>query len=133
MIGRWGSRSATYLRVLAVGTLLAFGLPMLISPLRWAEALGWQIPGETDLAIYFGRCLASLVCVLGVMGLRVARSRPLQPLFFDILLGATAFMTAVHAYGALRGIQPTSETIEIAFWALLVLLTLLFHPGGRRA
>ena len=31
---------------------------------------------ELALAIYFGRCLASLVCVLGVMGLRVARSRP---------------------------------------------------------
>jgi hypothetical protein len=38
-------------------------------------------------------------------------------------------MVAVHVYGAWRKIQPMTETIEIAFYALLLLLTLLFQPS----
>ena len=38
-------------------------------------------------------------------------------------------MIAVHVYGAWRRIQPITETIEIGFYAMLFVLTLLFHPG----
>jgi len=129
MIGLWGSKAAAYLRVLAVGTLLAFGLPMLLRPLRWAAFFGWEIPQDANLAIYFGRCLAGLVCVLGFMAFRAASKPALQPFYFDMMLGVVALTTAVHAYGALLRIQPISETIEIVYWVLLFVFTLLFYPG----
>ena len=47
------------------------------------------------------------------------------------MLGVIALMIAVHGYGGLRGIQPLSETLEIVYWALLIILTLLFYPRER--
>jgi len=38
-------------------------------------------------------------------------------------------MTLVHVVGAIQRIQPVTETIEIAFWAGLVLLGLAFYPS----
>lgn len=128
MIGLWSSKAGPYLRFVAIGTLLVFGLPMLLWPLRWAGAFGWEIPANPDLAIYFGRCLASAVCVLGFMAFRAASRPAVQSFYFDIMLGLIALMIGVHAYGALLGIQPISETIEIAYWVLLIVFTLLFYP-----
>jgi len=130
MIGIWGAHAATFLRVLATGTVLLFSLPMFFWPLRWAAALGWRIPDHTHLAIYFGRCLAGVALVLSAAAFRAASSPELQPFYFDLLLGAVGVMVVVHAWGAVRRIQPLSETIEIAFWLALFVLTLLFHPGG---
>jgi hypothetical protein len=130
VIGLWGAHAGTFLVILASGTLLLFGLPMFLSPLRWAKVLGWRIPEHTHLAIYFGRCLASVVLVLGAFAFRAASTPSLQPFYFDMLLGAFGAMVIVHLWGAIRRIQPLSETIEIAFWGALLVLALLFHPGG---
>jgi hypothetical protein len=84
-------------------------------------------PGAHPSAIYFGRCLAGLA---SCWAFRVpAASTPaLRPLLrHDDRFGV---MVAVHAWGAIRRIQPLSETIEIAFWGALLVLALLFHPGG---
>jgi hypothetical protein len=126
----WSAQAGTFLLILAGATVLLFGLPMFLWPLRWAGALGWRIPEHTHLTIYFGRCLAAVILVLGAFALRVARAPELQPFFFDMMLGAFGAMVIVHVWGALRRIQPLSETVEIAFWAALFVLALLFHPGG---
>jgi hypothetical protein len=101
---------------------------MLFWPLRWAAVLGWRIPEHTHLAIYFGRCLGAVICVLGGFAFRVAAEPALQPFFFDLLLGSFALMVAVHVYGALKRIQPISETYEIGYWLLLFVLALMFYP-----
>jgi hypothetical protein len=44
------------------------------------------------------------------------------------MMSCFAVMTAVHVYGAIRKIQPLSETLEIGFWALLLLLAFCFYP-----
>jgi len=51
-----------------------------------------------------------------------------QQAIFEVLYFVSISMIAVHVYGAWRRIQPITETIEIAFYALLLLLTLLFQP-----
>jgi hypothetical protein len=130
MIGLWSEHAGTFLVILASATLLLFGLPMFFWPLRWAAALGWRIPEHTHLAIYFGRCLAGLVLVLGAFAFRAAFTPALRPFFFDMMLAAFGILVAVHAWGAIRRIQPLSETIEIAFWLALFVLALLFYPGG---
>ena len=37
-------------------------------------------------------------------------------------------MFVIHIVGALQRVQPITETIEIGFWALLILLTAAFWP-----
>ena len=129
MIGIWSSYSSHYLYVLVIGILGAFGLPMLISPITFGRVLGWHIPDHEHLAIYFGRCLGGIACVLAVFGFEVARNPELQPFFFGLIMGTFCILTAIHIYGALRKIQPISETIEIAFWFALIILTLCFYPN----
>ncbi len=128
MLGYWASYSAIFLQVFGAGVILLFGLPMVLQPLTWARWLRWQIPEQTHLAIYFGRCLGAIACVLGVMAWCAARMPEVQPFFFNILIGSTVAMVVVHVYGALRRIQPLTETLEIPFWFALFVLSLMFYP-----
>src|SRR5262245_23750359 len=109
--------------------VVVFGLPMFLSPVRWAQALRWPIPADERLVVYYGRCLASLIVVLSGAAFVAARTPALQPFYFDLLTASTGLMVGVHAWGALRRIQPATETWEIGFWVALLVLALLFHPG----
>lgn len=128
LIGAWGGHSAEFLRILAVFTVFFFGLPMVLWPLRWAKVLGWKIPETVDLTVYFGRCLGCVICGLGLMTFCAASQPVLQPYFFSLLILLFVLMVVVHIYGAIRRIQPLSETVEILFWLTLVVLALLFYP-----
>ncbi|AYV54895.1 MULTISPECIES: hypothetical protein [Leptospira] len=128
MFGVWGSQSSLFLYVLVAGTFFVFALPMFLVPLRWAATLGWEIPGQNHLSIYYGRCLASVMAVLCYMGFVAAGNPTVQPFYFNILLGCFGLMIVVHAYGGIRKIQPLSETIETGFWLILFFAALLFYP-----
>ena len=129
MVGIWSSYSSQYLYVLAIGILVGFGLPMMLVPITFARVLRWHIPEHEYLAIYFGRCLGGIACVIAVFGFKVANSPLLQPFFFQLAIWIFCILTLIHIYGALRKIQPISETIEIIFWFGLIILTLCFYPG----
>lgn len=127
-IGVWGDYAGVYLFVLAAVMLVAFGLPMLASPLRWAGYLRWKAPAEPNLALYFGRCLAWVVCAMAGVSFYVALRPELQPIWFVFLATNFAGMVGVHAYGGIKRIQPWTETLEILFWAALLILTLALFP-----
>lgn len=129
MVGIWSQYSSAYLYVLGIGILIGFGLPMLIAPMTFGRILKWQIPDHEHLAIYFGRCLGGIACVIAVFGIRVARSPELQPFFFELAVSALSILTLIHIYGAIRKIQPITETLEIGFWFGLIVLTLCFFPS----
>lgn len=117
MIGLWGVHSAVFLRIASALTL-ALGAPMFF----------WPIPNDTDLAVYFGRCLGGVISILAIMGF-VAASRPqLQPFYFTLMLATVGVSIVAHIWGTVRKIQPLSETVKIAVWVLLFILGLLFHP-----
>ena len=128
MLGVYSSYSQTYLLVLASITTLVFALPLLLVPLAWARVMRWRIPEETDLTVYFGRCLGALVLGVDAMGFLGAFYPARQQVIFEVLYFVSVSMIAVHAYGAWRRIQPATETAEIAFYALLLLLTVMFQP-----
>jgi len=128
MIGMYSSHSQLYLLVLASITSLVFALPLLLVPLTWARLMQWKIPEDTDLAVYFGRCLGAFVVGVDLMGFLGAFYPQRQQAIFEVLYFVSISMIAVHVYGAWRRIQPMTETIEIAFYGLLLLLTLLFQP-----
>jgi hypothetical protein len=129
MIGVWSVYSAAYLYGISVAILVLFALPLLFVPLTWARLFKWQVPEHDHLAIYFGRCLGGVTTVLGVVAIMVAQEPALQPFFFRLMIMVFGVMTIIHVYGAWRRIQPLTETVEIIFWAGLVMLTLCFAPA----
>ena len=128
MVGIWSSYSSHYLYVLGISILGAFALPMLLVPITFAKVLRWQIPDHEHLAIYFGRCLGGLAAVIAAFGFKAAGSPELKPFFFQLAISAFCILTLIHIYGGIRKIQPITETIEIAFWFGLIVLTVCFYP-----
>ncbi len=129
MIGMYASHSQLYLLILATLTTLFFALPLLLVPLTWARLMRWTLPADTDLTVYFGRCLGAFVVGVDIMGFLGAFDVHRQQAIFEVLYFVSISMIAVHVYGAWRRIQPITETIEIGFYAMLFVLTLLFQPG----
>jgi hypothetical protein len=113
-----------FLRIVGVAFLGGFGLPLLFMPLRWARLLRWRIPADTDLTIYFARCLGGVTIAITVVFLTAsAEPRAHRALF---LLGslAGALLTAVHLAGAIQRAQPAIETAEIGLFATAAGLSL---------
>lgn len=129
MMGIWSDYSSQFLLVVGTSTLLIFGIPMAIWPIQWAKTLRWQIPEHTDLAVYYGRCLGCVAFVIGVFAILAATNPMVQSLYFQLLLACWLLMVVVHVYGALKQIQPITETYEIGFWLGLAILTLCFWPN----
>jgi len=127
MIGIWSTHSAQFLYVAATLTL-AFAMPMLVHPLAWARALRWSLPAQTDLTVYFGRCLGAVVSVVAAFGFLAARTPAVQPFYFALVLAMVALNIGVHLWGAFRKIQSMTETVEIGAWVLLLLAGLAFFP-----
>jgi hypothetical protein len=129
VIGIWAEHAQTFLVVFGIVAGLAFAIPIFLAPLTWARAFRWTLPEDTDLAIYFGRCLGVLAVVLAGFVLRAGLTGAGVELMFQIMIPVFTGMTLVHIVGAIQRIQPMTETIEIAFWGGLILLGLAFHPG----
>jgi hypothetical protein len=129
MIGIWAEHARTFLLVFGVVAGLAFALPISLVPLAWARAFRWRLPDDTDLAVYFGRCLGVLAVVLGGFTLWAGVTGDGVEQLFQIMISVFIGMTIVHIVGAIQRIQPMTETIEIAFWGGLILLGLAFYPG----
>jgi hypothetical protein len=130
MIGMWQSYAGVYLLVAGLAMLATFGIPLLLAPMTWARLMRWEIPPPGHLVTFLGRSLGLFVSVVAVCALRSAVTPPSQPFFFELLLWLFVGMIGLHVYGALKRAQPTTETIEIALWVVLLLITLAFFPTG---
>lgn len=128
MIGIWGQYSQDFLLWLAISTSLVFALPIFFVPLRWARIMGWHIPQHTHLAIYFGRCLGAFILIVEALMFRAALTGQAIVVTFEVLAAVALLMVLVHVYGAIRRIQPLSETLEILMYSGMLVLTLLFWP-----
>ena len=128
MLGLWSAWSQTYLLLLVVVTSLVLALPIFLVPLTWARRFGWRIPQETDLAVYFGRCLGAFALIVEALMLRAGLSGVGLVFTFQVMLGVAALMVLVHVWGAVQRIQPLSETLEIGMYGGMFLLTVLFYP-----
>lgn len=129
MLGLWSANAADFLLILTLATTLVFALPIFLVPLTWARLMAWQIPQQTDLAVYFGRCLGAFILILEALMLRAALTGEAMHTAFELLAVTATMMIVVHVYGALKRIQPLSETLEIGFYVLLLMLTLMFWPA----
>jgi hypothetical protein len=128
MIGIWQSYSDIYLYVAGVAMLFAFGIPLLVVPLRWARAFRWEVPQPENLVVFLGRSVGILISLLGVFAIKVTTTPAAKPFFFDLMLWLFVAMIALHGYGAIKKTQPITETVEILLWVVLFLITLCFYP-----
>lgn len=130
MLGHYSQYSREYITTLMIVTTLFFALPIFFAPLSWARLMRWEIPAQQHLAIYFGRCLGAFILVVETAMLRSSTTGTSFSYAFDILFLVFALMLVVHVHGALRRIQPISETLEIGLWAALLMLNTLFYPAS---
>ncbi|OGO29829.1 MAG: hypothetical protein A2Z16_13085 [Chloroflexi bacterium RBG_16_54_18] len=128
MIGIWQSYSDVYLYVVGVAMLAAFGIPLLVVPLRWSRVFRWEIPQPENLVVFLGRSLGIFCSLLAIFAFIAAGSPDAKPFYFDLMLSVLASMGALHVYGAIKKIQPVTETVEIILWVVLFLITLCFYP-----
>jgi VIT1/CCC1 family predicted Fe2+/Mn2+ transporter len=129
MIGLWSESAQTYLLVLAISTTLLFALPIFLVPLTWARLIRWRIPQDVDLAVYFGRCLGAFILIVEALMLRAALTGEALHTTFEVLAAVALLMVLVHVHGAIKRIQPWTETLEIGFYAGMFVLTLMFWPA----
>ncbi|WP_203591209.1 hypothetical protein [Streptomyces sp. SID13031] len=118
-----------YLLILMLLTSAVFALPIFFAPLRWARVLQWRIPEDVGLVIYFGRCTGALVLIFEALMFRAWLTGSGLTFTFEVLVALATMMVIVHTWGAIRRIQPWTETAEIALYAGLGVLTLLFYPN----
>ncbi|MEP9315593.1 hypothetical protein ABKS89_00505 [Pseudomonas sp. LABIM340] len=130
MIGMWSAQAQSYLLVLSIATTLVFALPIFLMPMSWARVMQWQLPEHTDLAVYFGRCLGAFILIVEALMLRAALTGEALVTTFEVLAAVAGLMVVVHIHGALRRIQPWTETLETGFYAGMLVLTLLFWPAA---
>lgn len=127
--GPWDAHARAFLLALVALVMIAFAVPLFVTPVRWGRVMRFAIPADTDLAVYFGRCLGAVALAIAAIATRAALTGAGLAVTFDLLVAVAGLMVVVHVWGAVRGIQPWTETVEIAFWLLLLVLTLAFHPG----
>lgn len=128
MFGMLSEHYTQYLLVFGVITALIFCLPLFIAPMTWGRLLLWNIPDDTDLAVYLGRCLGALGLVIDYFVIAAALNDEAISIVFNVLYFLFVLMIGTHIYGAVKRIQPITETLEIGFWTLLLLLNYMFHP-----
>ncbi len=129
MIGIWQSYSDIYLYVVGVAMLLAFGIPLIVVPLRWAALFRWQVPQPDNIVVFLARSMGIIVSLIAVFAILATRAPTVKPFFFDLMLSTFAAMLVLHVYGAIRKTQPMTETVEIGLWVLLFFVTLGFYPS----
>lgn len=130
MIGIWSAHAQTFMLVFAILALFAFVIPMIFAPMFWARMLLWNIPEDTDLAVYSLRSLGSLGLAVLLITFRAAISGEGLLLIYELFIPFFALMVLVHIYGAIKKIQPITETLEIGFWLVLLVLALCFMPAA---
>jgi len=130
MIGIWSAHAQTFMLVFAILAMVAFVIPMIFAPMFWARMLLWNIPEDTDLAVYSLRSLGSLGLAVLLIAFRAAITGEGLSLVYELFIPFFALMVLVHLYGAIKKIQPITETLEIGFWLVLLVLALLFMPAA---
>jgi hypothetical protein len=108
--------------------LFVFALPMIFAPLTWGRWFRWKIPADdTHLTIYFGRCLGGLSLAVILIVMQRVPDPKSNRVLFELIGCISAIMTLIHIWGAIRRIQPMTETIETAFWALTAVAAFWIH------
>jgi hypothetical protein len=107
-----------------------FALPLLLDPYRWARAFGWPREPETDVGLYFGRCLGALATAICVQAARAARNPERHRSYFEFVEIGGWLLAAVHLRGLLERRQPPVEHAEIVGYSAAAIAARRYMPRG---
>ena len=107
-----------------------FAIPLLLDPYRWARAFGWPREEETDVGLYFGRCLGAVATATCVQTARAAHDPERHRSIFGLLEIAAWLLAAVHLRGLLERRQPPIEHAEIVGYSAFAIAARRFTPPG---
>ncbi len=129
MVGIWHAYADVFLIVAGVAMLAGFGLPMLLLPINWARLFRWEMPSNKKFTIFLERSLGIFIIVMSIFAFIAGRSETVvMRFYFNLMLVTFVGMISLHIYGAIKKLQPKTETYEIAMWAVLSFVTILFYP-----
>jgi hypothetical protein len=117
-----------YLRVMAVLFLPVFALPLLLHPYGWARRFGWREEPQTDIGLYFGRCLGAVATAIFVQALRASREPRRHRSLFSVLELGGWLLSLVHLRGLVERRQPPIEHAETVGYAAAALLARRVRP-----
>lgn len=105
-----------------------FALPLFFAPYRWARAFGWRPEPETDIGLYFGRCLGAAAIATCVQAGRAASDPKRHRSWFEFLEVGGWLLAAVHLRGMLERRQPPIEHAEIIGYSAVAAAARRFTP-----
>jgi predicted acyltransferase len=120
-----------YLRGAGLLFLIVFALPLLLHPYGWARRFGWRREPETDVGLYFGRCLGAVATALCVQCLRASREPSKHRSLFGVMELAGWLLSLVHLRGLLERRQPPIEHAEIVGYAASALAARRLRPSAQ--
>ncbi len=129
MISPTHPAASWFLLASGTGFLVVYAVPLALFPLRWARWFRWKVPVETDLAVYLGRCVGVLAIAIIAVAFRAVPQPERFPALFELIAWVGGLMTVLHAYGAVRRVQPWTETAEIALYAPLAIAAAWLRAG----
>jgi hypothetical protein len=110
-----------------------FALPLFLDPYRWARTFGWRQERETDVGLYFGRCLGAMATAACLQAVRAALDPERHQSHFEFSEAAAWLLAAVHVRGLVERRQPPIEHAEIIGWAAMAIAARRYAPRRRRA
>jgi len=105
-----------------------FALPLFLDPYGWARRFGWRKEPETDVGLYFGRCLGAMALASCVQAIRASRDPERHRAYFEFSETAAWLLAAVHVRGLVERRQPPIEHAEIIGWSAMALAARRFAP-----
>ena len=111
---------------------MAFGVSLFVDPYRWAGVFRWRPEPQTDVGLYFGRCLGALAIGAGLEGLRAARNPEGGGSWFRFTEAGAWLLAAAHIRQGLERRQPLTETAEIPGWVAMAAGARRFAPSRSR-
>jgi hypothetical protein len=117
-----------FLRGTGLFFLIVFALPLLLHPYGWARAFGWRKEPETDVGLYFGRCLGAVAVALSANAVMASREPSKHRGLFFVLEVACWLLSLVHVRGLVERRQPPVEHAEIVGYALAAVAARKLRP-----
>jgi hypothetical protein len=121
-------RARLFLRAVALFFLPIFAVPLLLHPYAWARRFGWKDEVETDVGLYFGRCLGAVAVALMGGALAASREPREHRSLFTVLEVAGWLLSAVHLRGMIERRQPPIENAEVVGYAVFAVLARRCRP-----
>jgi hypothetical protein len=120
-----------FLRGMGLLFLVVFALPLLLHPYGWARAFGWRKEPETDVGLYFGRCLGAVATAISANALMASREPAKHRTLFLVLEAGSWLLSLVHLRGLVERRQPPIEHAEVVGYAFAALTARKLRPPPR--